>query len=133
LGVVKDELERRFADAGMGGGLPGTGAGVSFALFAAAVTRRLTILVAERTSMFSETLRGIGGAAPLGRLGPTLRVDDEDGGGGGGARPMGTGTGGFPLPAIVEGRLGASTDFVRGRRGTSIDDMVDVGRSAREC
>lgn len=128
--MVTDELGRRFADDGIGGGLPGTGAGVSFALFAAAVIRRLTILVAERASTFSETLRGIGGAAPLGRLGPTLRLDDE---GGGGARPMGTGTGGFPLPAMVEGRFGISTELVRGRRGTSTDDNVDVGRSAREC
>jgi hypothetical protein len=49
VGILKDELERRFADPGIGGGLPGTGAGDSFALFAAAVTRRLTILDAGRT------------------------------------------------------------------------------------
>ena len=72
------------------------------------------MLVAGRTRCrLSETVRGIDGATPVGRLGPTLRLDEEGGGGGGGARPMGTGLGGFPLPAIVEGRFGGSTEPVR--------------------
>ena len=51
VGTLTEELVRRLAaDPGIGGGLPGMGAGeASFALFAAAVTRRLTILDAGRT------------------------------------------------------------------------------------
>jgi len=72
----------------------------------------------------SETLRGTRGAAPIGRRGP----DVEGGGGGGGALPTGGGTGGFPDPSIVVGRLGISIEgFVHGRAGTSI---VEAGRSA---
>jgi hypothetical protein len=63
--------------------------------------------------------------APSGRRTPTLEVV----GGGGGARPNGAGTGGLPLPTTVFGRFGASTELIRGRKGTSTD-MVDVGRSA---
>ena len=94
----------------------------------------MPILVAGRTRCrLSETVRGIDGATPVGRLEPTLRLDEEGGGGGGGARPMGTGIGRFPLPAMVEGRFGVSIELVRERRWTSTEDMVDVGRSAREC
>ena len=112
---------------GTGGGLPGTGAGASFELFAAAITRRLFMLEACRTWIFSDTLRRIEGAVPVGRRGV---VDVPGiGGGGGGARPIGVGTGGFP-PTIVDGRGGASMEAVRGRRGADCTLIVEAGRSA---
>ena len=84
---------------------------------AAAVTRRLTILDVGRTWLkFSETLRGKPGAAPAGLLGANVDDPDSDGGGGGGgARPTGAGIGGFPVPTMVNGRFGVSTELVRGR------------------
>lgn len=126
LGPLNGELGLRVP--GIGGGRPGAGAGGgSFALFAAAVTRRLFILDVCRTARFSDTLRGIGGAFPAGRL-----VAEVVPGGGGATRPIGGGAGGL-LPTMVAGRFGDSTKLVRGR-GTGADStlIVDVGRSARD-
>jgi hypothetical protein len=129
VGIRKDPLERRFAELGIGGGLAGTGAGDSLALFAAAVTRRLTMLEAGRTCWrLSETLRGTRGVAPDCRRGAMFEVPDS-GECGGGARPRGMGTGRLPLPTIVDGRFGDSPELVRGRAGT-FRDTVEVGRSA---
>jgi hypothetical protein len=88
----------------------------------------LTILVVGRTCWrFSDRLRGIGGAAPIGRRGFVFEV--PGGGGGGGALPRGTGIGSFPEPAMVEGRFAVSrAELVLGR-GT-FSDTVDAGRSA---
>jgi hypothetical protein len=127
VGIPKDPLERRFVEPGIGGGLAGTGAG-PFALFAAAVTRRSPILDAGRTCCrLSETLREARGVAPNCRRGGLFEVP----GSGGGARPKGMGTGGLPLPTIVVGRFGDSTELVRGRTGAS-RDIVEVGRSASQ-
>jgi hypothetical protein len=127
-GAVTGELERRVVELGTGGGRPGTGASDSFALLAAAVARRLTKLFADCTCCrFSDTVRGIEGTEPVGRLGPVVDVPEGDDGGGG-ARPRGRGTGG--LPAMVVGRFGISIGLVRGRRGILAADTVEVGRSA---
>ena len=131
LGELTEPLGFRPANPGIGGGRPGAGAGggESLALFAAAVTRRFTILDVGRTCCrfwrFSDTLRGIGGAAPVGRRG--AEEPSGVGGGGGGARPTGGGIGGFPEPAMVVGRFGLSREVLRRRPGTS---KVDAGRSA---
>lgn len=116
-GTLTDELVRRPAvDPGMGGGLPGAGEGMSFALFAAAVTRRFTILDVGRTWFkFSETLRGMAGVPHAGLLGANADGPEGGGGGGGGARATGAGMGGFPVPTMVDGRFGVSTELVRGR------------------
>jgi hypothetical protein len=125
FGVVNGELGRR-EEPGIGGGLPGAGAGgASCDAFAAAVFRSSTMLEAGRTENVSDTLRGIDGAAPAGRRGEVGKD-----GGGGGARPNGGGgAGGLPLPNVVVGLLGSSCDVVLGRVGTS-SDAVEVGRSA---
>lgn len=72
-------------------------------------------------------LRGRGGVAPGCRRGTLFEVPGS--GGGGGARPRGVGTGRLPLPTIVDGRFGDSTEFVRGRTGT-FKEAVEIGRSA---
>ena len=127
-GILTEELVRRApTDPGIRGGRPGAGAGASLALFTAAVTRRLIILDAGRTSpRLAETLRGRGGAPPVGLLGAKV---EDDISGGGGARPSGAGTGGFPVPTMVDGRFGVSIELVRGRWGRSTD-ILEVGRPA---
>lgn len=119
-GMLTEELE----GLGIGDGRLGS----PFVIFAADVDRRFAILDAGR--IFSETLLGIGGAAPVGRRGLKFEDPDNGGGGGGGVRPRGADMGGFPDPIIVEGRLGGSIELIRGLgRGVS-SDIVDVGRSA---
>jgi hypothetical protein len=126
LGVLIEPLGFRPADPGMGGGRPSVGAGgaESLALFEAVVTRRLTILDVGRTCWrfwrFSDTLWGIGGAAPVGRHGA------KNPGDGGCPLPTGVDMGAFPEPAMVVGRFGELIELVWRRPGTS---TVETGRS----
>jgi hypothetical protein len=55
--------------------------------------------------------------------------DPKEGGGCGGVRPRGVGIGVLPEPTIVDGRLGASMELIRGREEGVSSDMADVGRS----
>jgi hypothetical protein len=119
FGILIAELGRRVDAPGIGGGLPGIGACDSFRPFAAAVTRRFTILAAGRTPKLSETLRGMSGSAAGGLRGVA---------GAAGVRPSAFGTGGFPEPTIVAGRLGGSTEV--GRGAGTFKEVVDVSGSA---
>src|SRR5579871_3529916 len=82
FGIASAEFARRFGDTagdlpirggGGGGGGGGLGlGGLSFALLAAAVLRSSIMLEAGLNDKFSDTLRGMDGAAPLGLLGPVI-------------------------------------------------------------